>query len=408
MANIGEVTARLRADVGPYVTGMQQAGVANRDFAITGSQTASRTQQLEVAFQRLERREPTMALRQVRGAIGLLAAEALGATGPLGRMAESLLFLTGGTTLTLGVLAGLAAIGLAIKHLEDVSIDTSVKIKELRQHLQQLGDATPEAKFRNQQASIVEINRQIADQSGKLRDAEGRWRGLVTLLGETNSRTIAAAHSVAALKDKLAELRGVLFNIHEAGIGRMAPITVKPETDFINRALDSRVRREVMLTNEAERQRRLREEWLTALRVHVPQPMETSEEFVARVRHELGDLTDKADETLSRDMERAGYHAMRSLINGLLRGKTDFQDLFLTILEEFLSVGLGQLFGGIFKAAGLGGGGGGAAQQIGNLGNLVMNVPAASNPIVAARDAQWQEAWRETARVAHASGFRLG
>jgi hypothetical protein len=73
------------------------------------------SEQLGQAFQRLERHEPTLVMRQLRGTIDDIAASAIGAHGPVGRLAVSLAGLAPGGALTLGVIGGLAAIGLEIK-----------------------------------------------------------------------------------------------------------------------------------------------------------------------------------------------------------------------------------------------------------------------------------------------------
>src|SRR5947207_2220713 len=69
------------------------------------------------AFQRLEAREPTMAMRRTRLAIEELSVSALGIQGPMGRLASSFALLAPGGALTLGAVAGLAAIAVEVKDL---------------------------------------------------------------------------------------------------------------------------------------------------------------------------------------------------------------------------------------------------------------------------------------------------
>ena len=72
------------------------------------------TEKLGGAFARLERREPTLVMRQLRHVVDDVAASAIGATGPVGRLAVSLGGLVGGPA-TFGITAGIAAIGLGMK-----------------------------------------------------------------------------------------------------------------------------------------------------------------------------------------------------------------------------------------------------------------------------------------------------
>jgi hypothetical protein len=86
-----------------------------------GGATGTLTDRMGNAFQRLEAREPTMVLRRVRGEIEMLAASALGSTGPLGRLAASLAMFGIGSTTGLVAVAGLAAIGFEMKKIIDYS-----------------------------------------------------------------------------------------------------------------------------------------------------------------------------------------------------------------------------------------------------------------------------------------------
>ena len=89
----------------------------------SSSRATSITDKLGQALTRLERREPPLFMRQIRGAVDNLAASAIGATGPVGRLAVSLAGLAPGGALTLAGLGGLAVLGLEIKALVNVIAD---------------------------------------------------------------------------------------------------------------------------------------------------------------------------------------------------------------------------------------------------------------------------------------------
>ena len=73
------------------------------------------TERLGTAFQRLERREPTLVMRQLRGAVDDMAASAIGASGPVGRLAVSLVGLAPGGAITFGAVGGIAGVVFGMK-----------------------------------------------------------------------------------------------------------------------------------------------------------------------------------------------------------------------------------------------------------------------------------------------------
>src|SRR5882762_8125086 len=140
---VSTITARLEADTQNFEAGMAQA-----------TQTTGR---LEGGFQKAN--GGTTTLR--RGLTGL-AFQLTGTTGPLGRVAQGLLLFEGGSTLVLGVAAGIAAIGLALRALTQESRDTAAAQEALAKSLDALG---PHAQMMAAQVRLSALQTQLADSS---------------------------------------------------------------------------------------------------------------------------------------------------------------------------------------------------------------------------------------------------
>ena len=83
----------------------------------SGHDASSVTDRLGLAFERLEKREPTFAVRRIRMAVEDLSTTAIGATGPLGRLAASFASLIPGGTWTLATIGGVAGLVVEFKKL---------------------------------------------------------------------------------------------------------------------------------------------------------------------------------------------------------------------------------------------------------------------------------------------------
>src|SRR2546427_12247393 len=76
---------------------------------LDASEAETGLSRLSTAYERLERREPTLALREARSAMGALGAEAFGVSGTLGRLVTTLGAFGAGTPLALGIVGLVAA-----------------------------------------------------------------------------------------------------------------------------------------------------------------------------------------------------------------------------------------------------------------------------------------------------------
>jgi hypothetical protein len=109
-------------------------------------------------LQRLKKSGPdaAMGVRGVEQGVRMLAFQAAGLPGPLGRIAAGLLQLGGGNALVLGVVAGVGAIGLAIRLMSQDARDNAAAQEEMLKKLGQLG---PHAQATAARIRIAELER---------------------------------------------------------------------------------------------------------------------------------------------------------------------------------------------------------------------------------------------------------
>lgn len=118
------------------------------DLHGTSEQTAgSLGDRLSKAFQSLEEREPTMAVRRLHLAIEDLAISATGATGPLGRIATTFASLGLGGAVGIATVAGFAAIGFEIKKILDFSGDLEKSLTKGSQGFASMAGSAATAAF---------------------------------------------------------------------------------------------------------------------------------------------------------------------------------------------------------------------------------------------------------------------
>lgn len=114
------IRAQLVADTQPFVAGLERAGGALGTMG-QRAQTSSR------------------GLTVIRGAMVGLAAQATGAAGPVGRLAQGLLLLGGGSTAVLGAAAGIGALALAYNELTKETREAKKAQEDMIESLKGIG-----------------------------------------------------------------------------------------------------------------------------------------------------------------------------------------------------------------------------------------------------------------------------
>lgn len=168
----------------------------------SGSQAGSITDRLGDAFTRLEKREPTMVLRRARVAMEDLGAEALDATGPLGRFAVSLASLAPGGTVGAGAIAGTVAIGFEIKKLIDLSGELEKQMGAATDSIAHFGGAGATA--------WVEV-RKLREQIESISQETGIFGGTFTIFGglAEGERTTRATRLATAQTGEELDMRAI-------------------------------------------------------------------------------------------------------------------------------------------------------------------------------------------------------
>lgn len=178
------------------------------------------------AFSRLEAREPSMALRQLRTNMEGLALSGIGAEGPVGRLGAALGLLGAGTGVGLVALGGIAAITLAIKEQGKAAHETTDQIKKLTDGIATSvrGLESPFARLQTQQAGLQRL---LGNLSGQIHEQE-------TVLGQQDGTSLGSLGGLLAADPGELVRRGIaaagLRTLHEqrqqvetglAGIGAL-------------------------------------------------------------------------------------------------------------------------------------------------------------------------------------------
>lgn len=395
-ATVGELLIRIRADVNQLEAGLKKA-----EGLTTG--LATRT---------------APGLRAVQNAFAALGFQAAGLPGPIGRLSRLLLMFAAGGVVTLGVVAGIGAIGLAWKKLRadadelrkaaDEAIKSLIKLPEAVRVSQDV--ATARQRFAQVEREMQLIAGTGAPPEGiserlfRLRFYPGtaaglnKMRELVVEWGRLAGAIAAGERSLRqfATTANLEAVRGLGL------VPTMAAIPGGPET------------------REERLQRRVNN------LLGIPQEMPAGfqdiglERFQARVNEILRRMPrlPKVDLDIRRAWRELGFTIGDYFLEGF-RAATEggiggfLKSLGFTLLRGVIFGAITTATGGTFAAgfatgtgipipAKSGGGGGGASAPQLNFSNF----PAATNPLAAARDREWQRFFRESGLVAAQGGFR--
>src|SRR5207302_15681 len=147
-------------------------------------------------------------IRRVEMAMASLASTSLGATHPVGQLAEGLLLFGTGSTITITVLAALTAIGLALKTMQDGFDESAKGAAELEKALATLG---PHAKLVGAEINLA----MLESAQGTFQSVEkmGLWKSTATFLNEFFKETmgediISRVKRAAAATQEIADIAG--------------------------------------------------------------------------------------------------------------------------------------------------------------------------------------------------------
>ena len=423
MADLGDITVRLRADASQFTTGMQQAATATKTFYEGAEQAGEFAAGAERGIRRMEY------------GLGALATEAVGANHSIGMVTEGLLLFGGGS---LAALSALGAIALAFGAFKDATFSTDALtkanddlFKTLREGVGTTGDLR--LKLDDLSQTFATLQEHIAVLRGP-ESGKSIWENVKELFGpSTQVQQIYDAIEATTAYNGILRLHGMILeevtkkqDERAKSADREAEAIDRARTED-ERAANERIQRVYEeLDRQNARDNPARKAGMAALargfqgavgagdvigmsQDQIDAITSNVDTVMTRIRAEL----DKPAAEMQSRMYRTGYDAITRLIEGMLQGTKDMGKLVESVLLNFV-IHLGEIAlfgaGGPLSAASLLTGmaaGAGAVSSISGGARPAFNitVPPGSTPFDAARDATWQNALRESAVVAGSQGF---
>lgn len=491
MASIGELTATVRADISGYVAPMQKVAASTQSVAQQLAAAEGRVTQLAAAWSALQKkpmgaeferataevarlraqlaattpaverlatrqaqavplfaqtatttREAAQGLATMRGSVASLASSMAGIPGPLGSIASKFLMFGVGGTVTVAVLAGVAAIAAIFRTANEEASKQADTIQSLSDAYEELSGSAHRARLAMAQQAVQAANANTRlgitttrnargipiPGIGQVRDMEAVARANRALLEaqraltefEENRARPAVEASTKAEKERLAGLRE---------LGRsLSGITNLLGVDLFRPAVESAAKWVTM-------QRQLKEEIRATTR---------AQEELNRAVAAKGILGVKGDQSVKEAItgsQSESVEAMRGAANGLAQAfMSAFSDNEKSLMERIASVLKNAILNAIEKVlaqklfeAFLGAATGGAGKGVADIGGGIIKsflgtpsiptpamagsgntivvpldgLPAPLGPIEMARDAMHTALWIETARQAQMNGVNL-
>lgn len=442
MALIETITAKLQADVSDFQAGFQRAqqSVTNLQratatpFGRGGFATGSLAAQQIMAAMADDAKKVPAALREMDGALTMvghsfrrteglgrsfrtglqvLAAQAIGIPGPLGKMASALLMFGTGGIVTTTVLAGIAGIAIGIERAKKAVegfVNEAERIRQIRMgQVLPIGRAGPDqlAALQARLRGLQEAQRLAAE---VVRPFQGRpTTGIFAVPPE-----VLDTYNAMITRQQL--IRGVQQQI----------ATVTQQIAEANTVILDAVEAQLSIEGQLNEERRLgklfKQEELAAILGIVKLEQSLGEEL-SRKFGEGNKLFKDVESTLglkdlganlNKQFLSMGLAAMESLARGLLTGAKNVKELLFRFLLDISLFGIFEGIGGVLtKVFGIQGGGNLSASPVSNISAPAMSLqigtgslPPPMTPFEASRDAMWQRMLRESVLVAKSQGFR--
>lgn len=173
--------------------------------------TVTRTSQVAQDMRRLNTTtsDATRGMTQMRGAMQALAAQAVGLPGPLGRLSSVLLQMSVGGTVTVGVLAGIAAMGLAWRKFTEEAREAEKVLNDIRKEVDKLRQTVAGA-------AIIEIGK-LNEGIRKAEEELRRVRAIPSARDAVTEERLLTQINNDQLR--IAELRKIVEDEHAKAIG---------------------------------------------------------------------------------------------------------------------------------------------------------------------------------------------
>ncbi|HAM40289.1 MAG TPA: hypothetical protein DCP69_02855 [Candidatus Omnitrophica bacterium] len=404
---VGELLVRIRADVTDL-----EAGLKKTQTGFEGMGTRIRP-----------------GLRAVEGGLRGLAISAAGLPGPFGRLASALLRFAPGGFVTLGVIAGVGAIALIWREFTKRAEEARKEVEANARTLIALADARRRFQAgaaeqglglsRTRLDELLDIQARVRISLRQIQEEMARLPGFVfgIIPEDVATRLREAQTAMKSVTEAIADQRMELARAQEAAaafwkewariskerpIGRGAAIAPKAE-EFRAQVFGAfkgtplkQITRDLPSMADVDA-------WTNRWIEPFAKQVQARYEFFQEIGQTIGNaLADGIYSIMS------GGNFFQSIGRSLLGiGLNLFSRFAGAAIGNALFPGGGAIIGGLLS----GGGGGptmgksvapGAGLMTINLGNM----PAATNPLAATRDAQWQVFLKESLLVGRAGGFR--
>lgn len=412
MAELGEITARLSADVSSFTDGMGRAQTSVQNFqnaagtATTGTRTFYEGVSQAGEFASGSER----GVRRMELALGALGAQMTGTNHAVGMLSEGLLLFSGGSVLAIGVLAGLAAIAGAIELLSINGKTAQRQLEELEKEMDKFG---AHGKLMAEQMKLDALTTLQGAMAADPRGALGlaglvdQWKLILGTGTDIQSLVIEQQGRVRLAQSAFADVLGRDAARDQEKSAREAAKRYSDAYEQAMREAGERMRIERAGAAGAAEIRRVDDEFQNEL---------------LRFGNDTQRLIEEQAARSERTAKEWGQRISTALVDGITGKLQDIGNLLKKVVEEFLSKYLitPMLLGlGIASPSGFGAyvgemlvagvGQGVAKANLGPMGlNMNLNVAKSGNlsPFDVARDADWQAAFRESSLVAYQGGFR--
>ena len=405
MANVGSVEYSIRADTQQF-----QTSVRNASDALNGMGTSIRPLMRQLAS--------LGGMSASTGRSMSVLTRALGAFGT-------------GNAIQLGVVAGVAALNIALQYLRRRTMEAREEAEKFEQAWRNAGRAAYEA-------SLQFKREKLSEQVDAARAEEARLAQEVAALDVKRAKYGEGYRSSKwkNLSADLAAVRRELYGLLLTGMGEMTEISVIFDDRAAAKAEEASATYERALRRVRDALGLATQAWRDFARFN-PDPTAfgpKAEILSPSIATDFEtDMLRWANNAIAADLRtrREEFKAIGaslgdrfaegfawSAIQGFQGLGALLKNILMSILSSVISMGMkaagGGIAGFIFDAIGMGGNLSHAPAFAGDVGvtrggpsmSMSVNVGAASDPFSLARDAQWQMALRESIRFANSQGFR--
>jgi hypothetical protein len=384
------IVATLRADTGQHDAALRQSGQVYDNLGQRSTRSAA---------------SAAHGMRNLQHSVLSLALSSVEVDHNVGRLVSTLLLLGAGSTAVLGIAAGIAAVAAAYRLFTAAAREAEEQQKKFVESLEKAG---PHAQLLAARMQLAAAQEQVAAKQRQLADLD-------------RPGAFATGISRRQLEVEIAKLQIEIANITNTKLipaARAAAEAFKAQDEVIYKAAVDAERLTAALEHAALASRitamgglgALKRQSVTGptgLRGGGPPIIDIGPEELDRITGDIDRVIADSTREASPMVEQMGRTLGHVFADALINGIQDFQDIFKSILGAFLEAGISYFIKTVFPPlAGAGPLSGSVVQGGAQFSVVAPPLPQMIHPYDAARMAEWQQLYRETALVANSQGFR--